>query len=52
MHLCRCYKNIQLQLHNSLINIKPDDEEINPLEWRKTMTAIGGPFVAAPVQYR
>ena len=39
-------------LHNSLINIKPDDQETNPLEWRKSMTAIGSPFVAALAQYR
>ena len=42
---------MQLPFHNSLFNIKPDGEEINPLEWRKTMTAIGALFVAAPAQY-
>ena len=35
---------MQLQLHNSLINIKPDDEEINPLMWRKSMAAVGPAF--------
>lgn len=39
-------------LHNSLINTKPDDEEVNPLEWRKTMTAIGSLFVATLAQHR
>lgn len=32
---------MRLQLHNSLINIKPDDQEINHLMWRKSMTDIG-----------
>ena len=35
---------MQLHLHNSLINIKPDDEEINPLMRRKSMIAIGPAF--------
>ena len=38
-------------IRNSLINIKPDDEEGSLLVWRKSMKAIGSPGVAALAYY-